>query len=84
MLHTLSLRFNNVPTMDPVMEDEVLLGRDFDLDHTRQQIFEPGMVITSITACENSAFLYTTFEPQTRETSIFSTSCAQPIWDRGS
>lgn len=84
VLHTLSLRFNNVHGLGPDAEDKTLLGDDFDLDHTRQQIFEPGMVISSITACENSAFLYTTFDPQTRETSVFSTSCAQPIWDRGS
>ena len=65
-------------------ESSIILGKDCELVHTRQQVLTPGLTISSIAACEDSAFLYTTFNPQTRETSIFSTSSAQPIWDRGS
>lgn len=81
VLHTFSLRFNDVPANT---NEGTILRPDFDLDHTRQQVFEPDMVISSITACDDGSFLYTTFNSQSRETSIFSTSCAQPIWDRGS
>ena len=66
------------------MENYAVLNNDCEFIHTRQQVFAKGMVISSISACDDSAFLYTTFNPQSKETSIFSTSSAQPIWDRGS
>ena len=85
LLHTFNLRFDVPLAMDhDASEDSVILGNDCELIHTRQQVFEPGMIISSITAGGQSAFLYTTLNPVTRETSIFSTSSAQPIWDRGS
>ena len=50
----------------------------------RQQYMPEGVSISSLTPSDDSSFLYTTFHQVSRETSIFSTSVAQPIWDRGS
>ena len=44
----------------------------------------PGTSVSSVAHVDDGTFLYTTFDHATKENSIFSTSFAQPIWDRGS
>lgn len=83
-LQTVSLRFENVPAVDPEIESSIALGDNCELIHARQELMARNVSITNVSACQNSSFLYTTFNLNTRETSIFSTSSAQPIWDRGS
>ena len=83
-MSTLSLRFDDVQPQHEDEEDDKLLGEECELNVARQQVFSEGVAISSIAACADSSFLYTTYDAKTYETSIFSTSLAQPIWDRGS